>query len=437
MQSLKDARGLPVMSGSAAELDAIDTFTARLLRLDPGLEAILEDAARFPATPMIQLLAASLCLFGQTPASDSSATAYLDAAAAAMTGEREVRLHQALSLWAGQDHLGAVAALEAITEVWPTDLLAAKIAEFQYFVLGQQHESARFLAHMRRLHAANSDHPDFLSMLAFAHELHGDVEDARRVVERSLALEARNPWADHCVAHLHFRTGDSERAIAVMQGLLPVWETTARFIHGHNAWHLAVAKLDRLDRDGAMDLFHRHVWGFSPDFVAEQIDAIALLWRLDMAGGAADLPWGELADRAEQRIAAQYMPFLDAHYAYALARAGRNDALQALLANVDARSAATDAEAPRSWTPVGRSLVHASACLARGDAAPSARLLGPVIADVAVVGGSDAQVDLFRQAYFHALVGSGRKADARGYWTAVIGDRPPTPLDRQRLALAA
>src|SRR6476660_188887 len=116
-----DARGLPVTAHSDAELASIDWFTARLARIDRGAEAILEDAKSFPGSPMIQLGAASFCLFGQTRAADEAGIGYLWAAAPVLASatERERQLHHALTLWARKDHLGAVAALEDMTQTWP------------------------------------------------------------------------------------------------------------------------------------------------------------------------------------------------------------------------------------------------------------------------------------------------------------------------------
>jgi hypothetical protein len=130
------------------------------------------------------------------------------------------------------------------------------------------------------------------------------------------------------------------------------------------------------------------------------------------------------------------MPFLDAHFAFALARAGRTAALENLLARMSARAAQGDAEAARSWAPVGSALIQACAAYAQGDAARCAALLDPVIAHVTLVGGSDAQVDLFRQTYFCALLESGRKAEARAYWAAMTEGKTLSPLDRNWFGLA-
>jgi hypothetical protein len=56
---MKDARGLDVTTHEPAAVAVADDFAARLLRLDRGVEAILDAAKRWPETPIIQLYAAA------------------------------------------------------------------------------------------------------------------------------------------------------------------------------------------------------------------------------------------------------------------------------------------------------------------------------------------------------------------------------------------
>jgi hypothetical protein len=123
------------------------------------------------------------------------------------------------------------------------------------------------------------------------------------------------------------------------------------------------------------------------------------------------------------------MPFMNAHYVYALARAGRADALETALDAVRKRSAADDEEAKRVWAPVGRAVVEAAAAFGGGDRARAATLLDPVMAQMTSIGGSDAQDDLFRQAYLRSLQAAGRRADATAYFAAITGSKTRTPLD--------
>jgi hypothetical protein len=427
---MKDARGLDVTANDAAAVAAADDFAARLLRLDQGVEAILDAAKRFPETPIVQLYAATFWLYGQTDGALERAAAHLHACDALAMNARERALCRALTLWHGNDNLRAVETLETITTEWPSDLLTAKIAEFLYYVLGQQYMGPRFRAHMRRLEGAHAGDPDFLAMAAFASELCSDYATAEAVAERALGIEPRNPWAQHALSHVLIRQGRVAEGLARLEAFLPLLATCGRPIHSHDAWHLALLHLEQLDVAAAMRVFKAHIWGITPDFVVEQLDAIALLWRIEMAAGPMDAEWPAIADHIAPRAVETFMPFMNAHYVYALARAGRADAVGAVLAGVHARSAANDEEAKRVWAPVGRAVIEAATAFGAGDRARAAALLDPVMPMMTSIGGSDAQDDLFRQPYLRSLQAAGRRADAAAYFEVITAGKSPTPLDR-------
>jgi hypothetical protein len=179
-----------------------------------------------------------------------------------------------------------------------------------------------------------------------------------------------------------------------------------------------------------MRVFREHIWGITPDFVVEQLDAIALLWRIEMAGTAMDAEWPSIAEHVAPRALETFMPFMNAHYVYALGRAGRHDAVKAALASVRVRSQCDDAEAKRVWAPVGRAVVEAAAAFGAGDRAGAAAWLDPVMPMMTAIGGSDAQDDLFRQAYLRGLQAAGRHSDAATYFERMTAGKACTPLDR-------
>ena len=434
---MKDERGLPLTAESSAAVAAIDFFVAKFARIERGVEAILDAARVFPATPTIPLCAAAFCLFGQTRDADAAAKAYLEAAEPLLPSahERERRLHAAFSRWLLKDHLGAVTLLEEITETHPRDILAIKIAEFIYYVLGQQHEGPRFLRHMERLAAANAGDPDFLAAHGFAHELCGHADLAERLAEEALAQDLRVPWAHQCLAHFDLRRGEAEAGVRRLEALLPLWMGAGRVIHCHNAWHLAVAYVERLGLDEAEALLRRHVWGVTPDLTVEQLDAIALAWRIEMAGRRLDDIWPSLAESVAPRIDVCYMPFITVHQAFALARAGKEELVVRCVARARARFEAEDREARRSWF-AGLAMIEAAAAYGRGEPAECAKRLGPVIETVTVGGGSDAQVGLLRQTFLCSLIESGRKSEASAYWRQETAGKKLTQLDRHWLRIA-
>src|SRR5499427_4193498 len=427
---MKDARGLDVTADQADAVAAADDFAARLLRLDQGVEAVLDAVKSWPQTAILQLYAATFWLYGQTGGALETAAAHLRACDALAMNTRERALHRALALWRGNDNLRAVEAMEAITSEWPSDLLTAKIAEFLYYVLGQQYMGPRFRAHMRRLEGAHAADPDFLAMTAFASELCSDYAGAEAAAERALAIEPKNPWAQHALSHVLIRQGRVAEGLARLESFLPLLAACGRPIHCHAARHLALLHLEELDVAAAMRVFKAHIWGITPDFVVEQLDAIALLWRIEMAAGPMDAEWPSIAKQIVPRALETFMPFMNAHYVYALARAGRADVVEAALTGVRARSAADDEEAKRVWAPVGRAVIEAAAAFGTGDRARAAALLDPVMPIMTSIGGSDAQDDLFRQTYLRSLQAAGRHAEAAAYIDAITAGKSRTPLDR-------
>ena len=400
------------------------------MRLDQGVEAILDAAKRWPETPIVQLYAATFWLYGQTEGAVANADVHLHACQALAKNARERALLRALALWRSNDNLRAVEVLEAITTEWPGDLLSAKLAEFLYYVLGQQYMGPRFRAHMRRLEPLHAGDPDFLAMAAFAGELCSDYVDAEARAERALGIEPRNPWAQHALSHVLIRQGRVGEGLARLQSFLPLLATCGRPIHCHDAWHLALLHLEELDVPAAMRVFRAHIWGITPDFVVEQLDAIALLWRIEMAAGPMDAEWPSIAEHVAPRAVETFMPFMNAHYVYALARASRANAVEAVLAKVRERSVAHDEEAQRVWAPVGRAVIEAAAAFGAGDRGAAAALLDPVMPLMTSIGGSDAQDDLFRQTYLRSLQAAGRHSDAAAYFDRMTAGKSRTPLDR-------
>lgn len=412
-------------------------FYARLLRMEKGAEEILEAAEKFPGEPVLDLACSFFWLYAQTPQGQQRSGEYLTRAGAAADrlGARETAWLRAMRLWHDRAFDAAACAFEEITAKWPQDLPAAKAAEFLYYIMGQQASGPRFLSHMERLDGVHRGEPDYLAMLAFAHELCGHTGEARAFAEQALDITPKVPWAQHALEHVLLWEGSPDEAVSRLESWLETWDSAGRAIHCHNAWHVALMHLDRLSEERAFAVYDGHVWGRTPGLVVEQLDAIAFLWRAEMAGAEVETArYRDIAPHVVPLAGTLFMPFVTAHYAYALARAGEDDALDDLLARVDARTEESDAEARRVWAPVGRQIVRGAASLGGGDATNAAEWLDPVMDRMTLIGGSDAQDDLFRFAHMDSLKRSGRKADARNILTRRLEQKPPSPLEEKLLS---
>ncbi len=78
---------------------AAEDFGRRLLRLDAGVEKIIDAAAENPDSAIVQLCAAAFYLYGQTADCDAMAETHLREAARTAAPGRESMLLEALSHW--------------------------------------------------------------------------------------------------------------------------------------------------------------------------------------------------------------------------------------------------------------------------------------------------------------------------------------------------
>lgn len=426
-------RGLVLTAESQEAADCIQSFENNLLDLTQGLDNIPADSEQFPETAMVQACAATYFLYAQETAALSQANAYLaKAEALAHTcTRREQNYIQAIRHFHQNQYEAALALLEAQTLEWPADLLAAKVAEFLYYCLGQHYNGQRFLCHMQRLETACSDSAGYWAMRSFASELCADYKLAGEQATRSLTLNPTQPWAHHTLAHIQSRQG-SNHNIATMESHLPAWRLANRGIHSHNTWHLALLYLDQLDIPRVHQLLKSDLWGITPDTVFEQLDTIALLWRLDLCDQPADdALWSEVAQHAAQHAGQCLIPFIEGHYAYALARAGDADRASHSVKRAQERAHQQDHEARHIWAPVGADFVAACAALGAGNPTQALELLDPISQDIPRVGGSDAQDDLFRQAHITALRQSGQASQARQTWNHYYPNKNRTPYDHK------
>ena len=139
-------------------------------------------------------------------------------------------------------------------------------------------------------------------------------------------------WAQHCLAHVYSGDFRIDEGINAMEDFAPSWKSFGRYIQAHNWFHLGALYIAKLQYDRALDGYHRHIWGFNPDLVVEQTDAILLLWYLELAGANLDAGCGKRSRRTSS-AARWNMSFrfsmrsasmrLDAPVSISLARSGR------------------------------------------------------------------------------------------------------------------
>jgi hypothetical protein len=398
MGMLHDCLGNPVTLQDAASLGAVDDFVGGFIACEARAVNILDAAA--DAGPLVQAYAAALHMFAESRAAPANARPFIDRALASplRATPREQRFVQAVAAWVDGDLARAIALHEEQAREHPRDLASLKLGQYHLFNRGNSPGMLRLA--LAALPAAG-EVPYLHGMAAFAWEQCHLLEQAEAAARRATALCRKEPWAHHALAHVMLTEGRIHEGLGFMQEVSPTWTGLNSFMVTHNWWHLALFALE-LDRpDEVLRLYDRQVWGVAKDYSQDQINAVSLLARLELAGVDVGGRWQELGTYLATRLDDQVLPFLDMQYLYGLARAGRPEA-EVLMRNIEAHAARLPPH--DAWQRVCLPACRGLLAHARGDHASAVDELGQALPRLLEIGGSHAQRDLFEQIHLDALV---------------------------------
>lgn len=423
----QDVRGLDLNTSSAeaARLydEAIDTYFHYDLALPRKVKAVLEADPEFGM---------GHCLRGYVLMMLGTSGVYpkvMQAAAAARgflaAGTARERAHvDALEAWARGDLLGACAHWDAILCAHPHDVLALRLHHNAAFWSGRNYVLRNTVASV--FDAWDETVPGFahvLGMFAFGLEECGEYGRAEAYGRRACELDPGDLWAIHAVAHvleMQGRHGDGQRWLDrpadAFAGKNP--------FQGHVWWHAALFALERGDRDAVLALYDERIRAANTEFYLDVQNMASLLKRLELVGIDVGARWEELADFAQDHTHDHVMAFTDVHACLALAAAGRAAAAQDYVGSLRAFARTPDNFAAATMEAVTVPLCEALIAYEAGEPARAADLLMPLRDDLAPIGGSHAQRDLFHQILLDALFRSGRLEPARALLSQRISLRP-------------
>jgi len=402
-----DFLGNPVTGATPADLAAIDHFVGGLIAYETRIARIL-DAARGEQVPvLVAVYTGILHLLAETTGQEAAARPWLDVARAAAlrTGvtAREDQWITVLDHWSTGEIEATTMALDRLLGEAPRDLAALKLLHYHQFNRGQ---FAQMLRAALGVQQAAGDLPYLGGMLAFAFEQLHLLDAAEQAAEQGLARVPNDPWAQHALAHVWLTRGSITGGLAALIAWSPGWVGLNSFMVTHLWWHLAVFHLARGHYAEALAIHDTHVWAHDRSYSQDQINAVSLLARLELAGIDVGDRWSALAPWLSPRATDTVLPFLSVQYAYGLARAGRAEA-----------DTLIDAIAARNHDPVWREaalpLAQGLVAHARGDFPRALRLLAEAVPRLAHLGGSHAQRDLFGLVLIDAQINGGALDDAQ------------------------
>jgi tetratricopeptide (TPR) repeat protein len=157
-------------------------------------------------SPLVQACCAALHMFAESGDAPGNARPFIEAArrSTMRITPREQRFVEAVAAWVEGDLPRAIALHEEQAREHPRDLASLKLGQYHLFNLGHSPGMLRIV--QPALHAA-AEVPYLHGMAAFAWEQCHLLEQAEAAARRALAIQPKEPWAQHALAHVMITQG--------------------------------------------------------------------------------------------------------------------------------------------------------------------------------------------------------------------------------------
>lgn len=423
---------LTTSSAQAAKI--FDAYVTQHLNYGPNLGLIFDAINEDPDDPYLNAQGAVVHMALEAAEGFRAAVPFLERAEPGLTPgrvtSRERDFIEAAHAFSRHDNHLAADILSASVRRNPTDISAAKWAQYHHFNLGQ---AEHMLEVAETLLPALEGRPFVHGIHAFTLEQMNEFERAEEEGRRAISICREDPWAHHAVAHVMEMQGRVEEGEAFMRTLAPVWDSSGIFIREHNWWHIALFLLDQENLKGALEIYDAHLWGEWPEFGQEQIGAISALWRMELRGIDVGDRWQSVGAKVAEREFEHVQPFHDLHYIYGLTRSGEVARAEDFLASLRENAANRQNGGLVIWNEICLPLAEALHAYGSGDDEKAFELLDPLIPRLRLIGGSHAQRDLFVQSWIDLMVKTGRNSAARDVVEKRIKARPDVIATKRQL----
>jgi tetratricopeptide (TPR) repeat protein len=419
-------------TGAIRGLDgAIETMLG--YRADPlaEVDAVL---AEHPDFAMAHAFRAGIMAMSMERAAVEPAAASVAAGMAVGAANERERAHLAAAAsWCEGDFATAHRRYAAIAAAHPRDLFAQQVAhQFDFFTGNAPGLRDRPAAAMRAWREGEAGFAWLLGMEAFGLEECGEYAAAEDSGRMALALNPRDAWAVHAVAHVLEMQGRAEEGVGFIERRRADWEPAA-ILAVHNNWHQALYHLEHGGFAEALAIYDRAVAtgvaSGTPQPAIELVDCSAMLWRLMLRGADTGRRFAQLSAAWEKAGGEGFYAFSDLHAVMAHLGAGREVAAAHVVGAMRAAAAGQGTNA-RMTREIGLPLAEGFFAFARADHARAVELIAPAMNRAIGFGGSNAQRDVLALTLLEAALRGGDLGLARHLATARLAAKPESPFAR-------
>ncbi len=312
--------------------------------------------------------------------------------------------------------------------LYPRDILAVQFSQLSDFFLGYSHmlrdRVARVLPHWDK---SVPNYGFLLGMYAFGLEESGDYAQAESLGREAVALDGRDAWAAHAVAHVMEMQGRSADGIEWLETTSKAWAPNGLF-NFHNWWHKALFCLDSGNLQRALEVFDENIAFGGYNQALELVDGSAMMWRLGTLGHDVDDRWTPIADKWTSRIDDGYYAFNDLHAMMSFIGANRQ-AEQKLLLKAAERAVEGNGTNAMMTREIGLPSLKGFMAFGRGAYDEAIQHLLPVRGKANRFGGSHAQRDIVSWTLAEAALRAGDRSLAEGLIAERLAQKPESRVN--------
>lgn len=407
----QDIFGNEVSMSSDIGMDGVNQFSSGFLSYETHAGDVVAAAEQDPDCFMAQIYGGMIAMFSEAPNATANAAVYIQRAQSLSTkANRRERMNLVmLKAWAQNDVPRVLNVGYELIDEYPTDLVALKLHQEFSFNMG---DASGMLKIAEAGLYANKSNAHIHGMLAFAYEQLHDMRAAENSARYALNLKQKEPWAQHALAHVMLTEGRVPEGIAFLSDVSAGWTNLNSFMHTHNWWHMALFQICMGDFEAALTIYDQECWSQDRTYSQDQIGAISLLARIELAGGNVGARWSELANYIRVRRNDVVQPFLTMQYIYGLAKADMAEA-DLLMAEVEQRATNAASFEIVAWRDVAVPACRGLIAHARQQHENAVEQLSAAMPKMLSIGGSHAQRDLFAQVLLDAHIKAGHFETAR------------------------
>lgn len=340
-----------------------------------------------------------------------------------VTPRERKHVDAALACARGESTAGA-AMWDDLLADYPGDVVAMKLAHEAYFLTGKsQAMRASVRAVLPAWTPEKSGYGLVIGQHAFAMEECGEYAKAEGTARLSLDLNPDDCWALHALVHTYEMQDRHSDCVALLESTCGRWREQVLF-SAHIWWHLGLRHIAAGEAGKALALFDEHLATVDPENAFRLTDGSSFLWRMELAGFDVGTRWDLMADKWQHHHTALLNPFLVLHMAMTLCAVGQTQTLEEFLASCAAANERARNEIASNVLDVALPASRAMIAYRNGDDCSVARIMRPLMANLPLLGGSNAQRDILERTLSASLIRSGDLDGARHFLEDILDQRP-------------